>query len=135
MTTQKSSNVTVILKNGVLPRLCLFCLERETFLEGEFFTSQSSDNEWFGFYDWLRKVDGSVIGINLRPDEGEIDSGTLSYLVSLDMKNTVDTVYIFFGPDRDFDPTLSDDTDFGGNVLLHGNLGTLAITFNAPVQR
>ncbi len=132
MTTNKLADVIVVIKKNGIAKLIVLSPEHEMFFDGEFFTSQLSEPEWLGFYDWLRTINGDVIGVRLQLDEGEIDGETLRFLISLDGRNSVDSIYIFFGTDREFDPARSDDADFGGNILLRGNMGSLAITFNAP---
>lgn len=135
MIIQDESEVTVIVRKNGVAKLCPFSLSNRSSFDGEVFITQLLEPTWLGFYDWLRTSDGDVIGICLRPDEGEVDADTLNTLLSLENGNSAHTIYIYFGSDRGFDPSLSDDADFGNNILFHGSMGSLAITFNAPAKR
>lgn len=101
-------------------------------LDGEDFAVDPSVPNWIGFYDWLRTSDGEVIGVRLRPDKGTLDEATLNFLVALNEQNSVNDLRIYFAAVREFDPVLSEDCDFGGNILLRGTTGSLALAFNAP---
>lgn len=105
-------------------------------LDGELFVAHSPEPDWFGFYDWLRLSNGDVIGVRLQLDEPlPIDDERFEMLRAVDPRNSTDELYLFFGIDREFVPALSDDADFGGNILYIGNLGSVALAFNSPVER
>lgn len=101
-------------------------------IDGEDFMADPSVPDWIGFYDWLRTPDGEIIGVRLQPDEGTLDETTLNFLIALDEQNSADNLLIYFAAKREFDPVLSGDADFGGNALLRGTAGSLALAFNAP---
>jgi len=100
-------------------------------VDGGRFVATYHASGWFGFYDWLRMSTGDIIGVRLYLDEPvPITGAALALLCSLDARNSRDVVYIFFGTDRQFDLSLSDDQDFGGNVLYLGQSGSVGLVFN-----
>jgi hypothetical protein len=106
------------------------------FFAGEQFHTSQSELEWIGFYDWLRGGNGDVIGVRLSVDEpSKIDNAVWKRMISASPENSKNLVTIFFERDVHYDPLLSDDADFGGNAIFEGNLGSIAITFNAPPRR
>ena len=123
----------VVQKNGIV-KLYSFSLANQSTVDNELFKARFLEPKWLGFYDWLRASDGSTIGIYFRPDEDEIDGKILNSLISLDYRNSINRIYIFFGSDRIFDPSRSDDSDFGNNIIFDGNMGSLAISFNSPAK-
>lgn len=105
-------------------------------VDGESFVTDKPDPDWLGFYDWLRVATGEVIGVRLQLDDpSSIASEVLELLCSVDSRNSRDELYVFFGSQREFEPALSDDADFGGNVLYRGEFGSVALTFNSPTAR
>jgi hypothetical protein len=85
--------------------------------------------DWTGFYDFLRKHDGTVTGVRYAPLADDP-----AFLKSLKSKPYVRLlpnarVELYFSPDRGFVPELSADQDFGENMLLQSVSGEYAITF------
>lgn len=129
--TQPSEVAVVIVKdNGTAHLKILSC--GDFVFDDELFAKQSNEPQWFGFYDWLRASSGDLLGICLRPDEGELPEKVVQFLVSLDASSSSSNIYIFFGETKQFDAAKSDDADFGGNLLFQGNRGSIAIAFNTP---
>ena len=127
--------VAVLISQNLHVRLVEFSESERLSAGKELFPMPDSEPRWLGFYDWLRTENGEVIGVHLQPDDGEIEKEILSFLLPLNGGNSERSIYIFFGKERKFDQALSDDADFGGNFILRGTKGTLAITFNTPTPR
>lgn len=105
-------------------------------VDGELFIAKCAEPDCFGFYDWLRTSSGDVIGVRLQlEDSSAFGPEELDLLCSLDSRNTQDELFIFFGSQRIFEAAMSDDTDFGGNILYAGEFGSLAISFNNATIR
>ncbi|MDQ1813286.1 hypothetical protein RBA41_08215 [Massilia sp. CCM 9210] len=128
-------NIAVIRQNGSVT-LVKGGASDKIDVAGELFVPKNTQPEWFGFYDWLRTSKGEVIGVRLQLDSPlDIDAERLNLLYSLDARNSADELYIFFGPQREFDAEMSDDADFGRNILYIGQLGSVAISFNSAACR
>lgn len=132
VTPEIGTSVLVLIKSNGVAELIETPLAGLISLDGEDFMVDPSVPDWIGFYDWLRTSEGQVIGVRLRPDEGTLDEATLNFLIALDEQNSVDDLRIFFADGHEFDPLLSGDGDFGGNKLMRGTAGSLALAFNAP---
>lgn len=134
MEIQSDLAVLVLAKNGCPGALLDYFPAYELIIAGERFDSVPV-GEWLGFYDWLRAKNGKVIGVRLAPDEGEIPDHILGKLISVDARNSRSLIYIFFEYGEEVDPSISDDCDFGGNMIFEGDRGTVAIKFNFPTAR
>jgi hypothetical protein len=100
-------------------------------LLGEEVFRDSLLGDWLGFYDWLRTSSGEVIGVRLwvdSPIERLRAAGKCAGVVAAE---DCFPLMIYFGEGREFDELLSDDQDFGSNMLLVGANG-FALTFNSP---
>jgi hypothetical protein len=135
VTPDIGTSVLVLIKSNGVAKLIEPPFAGTISLDGEDFTVSPAVLDWIGFYDWLRTSDGQVIGVRLQPDEDTLDEATLNFLVALDKHNSVDNLRIFFADVHEFDPRFSDDGDFGGNILMRGTNGSLALAFNAPTDR
>lgn len=102
-------------------------------IEGEQFTEITND-DFFGFYDWLRPEKGKIIGLHIHDAEVDLGSGLLRgvEIVSPPEWAGLKDVQILFGPETKFDERLSCDQDFGDNGIFHGSRGSVALLFNAP---
>ena len=134
VTRNIGTSVLVLIKSNGVAELIEPPLAVMISLDGEDFVVDTSVDDWIGFYDWLRTSDGEVIGVRLRPDEGTLDEATLNFLLALNEQNSVNDLRIYFSASREFNPVLSDDCDFGWNILLRGSTGSLALAFNAPTN-
>jgi hypothetical protein len=90
--------------------------------------------DWLGFYDWLRNKSKTVIGVRIWLDEENAHAVAIGECVNAVVAKAGKELSIFFGADREFEKSLSDDQDFGGNRLFVGS-SMYAFTFNAPVPR
>ncbi|WMW80084.1 hypothetical protein RF679_15735 [Undibacterium cyanobacteriorum] len=90
--------------------------------------------DWLGFYDWLRNRSKTVIGVRIWLDEDNAHISAIGECMNAVVPIVGRELSIFFGADREFDKSLSDDQDFGGNKLFVG-ASMYALTFNAPVAR
>jgi hypothetical protein len=85
--------------------------------------------DWTGFYDFLRKRDGTLTGIRYWPFEGRSRlwrSVKNKPHVRARRKGQIE---LYFSPDRKFAAELSGDQDFGENMVLESDNGGFAITF------
>ncbi len=87
----------------------------------------------FEFYDWLRTARGQIIGFrsDYVPGEGS------SYLAN--RKNVFlfpDTIefYVYFGAERAFDESRSQDQLFTNYELFEGSDGTIMLTVDLPEE-
>lgn len=86
--------------------------------------------DWTGFYDWLRRRDGVVIGVRYWPFE---DGRELLASVPKSPVVVVEpgkSVSVRFGT-GEVEESLSDDQQFGGNQILASDEGDWAVTFDA----
>lgn len=131
----KRKRVLIALSDKVPPELCSIedLVASKVQINGEELVDAGL-GDWLGFYDWLRDAPKSIIGIRLWLDQDlkciELIRTCVNAVVAEDGRNLT----IFLGSDRKFDPSLSDDQDFGANQLFIGKR-VLAFTFNAPVDR
>jgi hypothetical protein len=125
--------VIIIINKLGQAKLNEFNLNMTPVFEDELFYTKNKTPEWlFNFYDWLRTVDNKIIGISLHSGVTGVDPEIIKFLISLDSKNSMERINIFFDRNKIFDKTISDDADFGGNIIYHGNKGSIALTFNSP---
>ena len=104
--------------------------ERLIEFDGErFFDAGLGD--WVGFYDWMRPQARRVIGVQLFPDVNNVHLARLSLCVGVESHHKGKELRIFFGDEREFQPALSGDQDFGGNQLFVGQT-RYVMTFNTP---
>lgn len=83
-----------------------------------------------GFYDWLRKTEGQVIGVRYNPlKETNFPTDSIAALSYDIVRDKPPSIEIYFGADRSFDPMLSTDQDFGDNFLYVSRDGELVIAF------
>jgi hypothetical protein len=102
-------------------------------LDNELFKTKNPAPDWlFNFYDWLRTIDNKIIGISLHSGITGIDHNIINFLISLDTKNSLDRINIYFNENKTFNASISDDSDFGGNIIYYGDKGSIALTFNPP---
>lgn len=88
------------------------------------------NNDWLGFYDWLRETSDKIIGVRFAPFR------ELYYILHALVRFSfavVDwdshSVEIFFSNARYFEPKLSVNQDFGENRILRSRENEYAITF------
>jgi hypothetical protein len=98
--------------------------------------SRLGDHDFHGFYDWLRRKDGSTIGVRyfVFRDYGSIID-TLKDLkyVTVGPKSDVGTeLCIYFGEDRSFVSEKSADQMFSGDFFFKADDGTYGISFEVP---
>jgi len=89
--------------------------------------------DWTGFYDFLRKGDGTLTGIRYWSIEERP-----RLLRSVKNKPYVRVLgkgqfELYFSPDHTFAAELSADQDFGENMVLESDNGGFAITFGLRV--
>ena len=117
------------------PRLIEAESDSESFESGgQLFTRAQSFGGWLGFYDWLRTQERAIVGVRLRSD----DPATLTLFepfVGPDVTIEGGAVSIRTSSEGLAVDALSDDADFGGNVVFYGNAGGLAIAFFSPRVR
>ena len=109
--------------------------EQQIQLDGETF-KDAGLGDFIGFYDWLRGVDGTVIGVCLWPllDETSADLDSAARCTNVESAHEGNQLSIYFGAGRTFEPTLSGDQDFGDNRLFKG-ANRWILTFSAPTER
>ena len=91
----------------------------------------SGAGDWHGFYDWLRTASGDVIGITLWVDEPIPLLRAVAECTNVVAGENCRPLTIYFGEVREFEARISDDQDFGDNMLLLSSK-RFALTFNAP---
>ena len=93
--------------------------------------SDAGQGEFTGFYDWLRTSTGVVVGVRYWPfEETQALLGSTSSLPYVERVPGQDSLAIYFSSERDVDPRASGDQAFGGNRLLTGDDGAIALTFD-----
>lgn len=105
-----------------------------SFVIGDEQFTEITNDDFFGFYDWLRPEKGKIIGLHIHDAEVNLGSGLLRgvEIVSPPEWAGLKDVQILFGPETEFDERLSCDQDFGDNGIFHGSRGSVALLFNAP---
>jgi len=93
--------------------------------------NDSGLGDWLGFYDWLRDSSKKVIGVRIWLDEENVHVAAIGECINAVMARAGKELSIFFGDDREFEDSMSDDQDFGGNRLFVGP-SVFAFSFNAP---
>ncbi len=91
--------------------------------------SQDEDN---GFYDWLRSVNGEIIGVRWYPYYGALIGKQVRYLKELKniiLDDDLLCITIYFDDQRIIDEPHSCDQDFLGNYLYFSKAGKCAISF------
>jgi hypothetical protein len=85
--------------------------------------------DWTGFYDFLRTGEGAIIGIRYSPllDDAAMLSDLKGKPYARVLPNS--TFELFFSAERSFVPELSEDQDFGDNMVLRSASGEYALTF------
>jgi hypothetical protein len=84
-----------------------------------------------GFYDWLRKPNGELVGVCYSPlREIAFPFGTVARFSYVKVPSSPTYLEIYFGPDRAYDPKISDTQDFGDNWVYRSAEGELAISFD-----
>ncbi len=83
-----------------------------------------------GFYDWLRSRDGELLGIRCTSVKEEPDvlrgARGRSYARIASDESTLE---LFFSSARNFEPSLSADQAFGGNIIYASSAGEIALSF------
>jgi hypothetical protein len=94
-----------------------------------------ANNDWTGFYDWLRNSEKKIIGIRYCPfEETEFICSIareLPYSI-VSKKNT--WVEFYFSKDREYVSEFSADQQFTGNWILRSPSGKYAITFRIDIM-
>jgi len=89
------------------------------------------DGDFAGFYDWLRTVDGRVIGVRwwLFEELRRLCDRLQGRDYAL-VDPACRFVDLWFSTERAFDPGQSNDQDFGNNRVLESDNGDLLLSFN-----
>lgn len=130
-----NATVAVVVSISEQPRIHIICgaLGPEVVLDEEVF-QDAGLGDWLGFYDWLRTKSGEVIGVRLWIDEPSEQARTLSRCAGVVTGEHGSPLVIYLSNARDAEDSMSDDQDFGCNMLLLG-ADKFALTFNAPRLR
>lgn len=97
---------------------------------------RESDFDAHAYYDWLRNRNGEILGLRLDLVEEsqyiieQIEH--LDYVETENKKTYFRIVYLYFGTDRHFEPTLSADQAFWDCFLYFSENGQIALTFLLP---
>jgi hypothetical protein len=90
---------------------------------------QVTDYDWTGFFDWLRSASEEVIGVRYCPFE----EFRFVFKAAREVPNVLVTgnsaVEVYFGENRQVDPSNSCDQDFGENEVYRSRDGKVAIAF------
>ena len=131
--------VAIVLSFEAYPELLPLSdfLKRLDGFRGEAFSQLPLKLDWFGFYDWLRNEQGTVVGVemNIDAEEGIDDkhfTGHVGVKVISSKQAFVKSLTIFFHRDENFCDSKSADQAFGGNYLFRGSKGSTALTFIEP---
>lgn len=89
---------------------------------------------WLGFYDWLRTKSGDVIGVRLWVDEASEQIRAAGRCAGVVTGEDGSPLVIYLGEAREFEEAMSDDQDFGFNMLQVSD-EKFALTFNPPRRR
>ena len=129
------ATVAVVVSPSEQPRIHTIrgALGPEIVLDEEVFRDAGL-GDWLGFYDWLRTKSGEVIGVRLWIDEPSEQVRTLSRCAGVVTGELGSPLVIHLSNARDVEDHLSDDQDFGSNMLLL-SADRFALTFNAPRPR
>ena len=99
------------------------------FVIGEKQYHDANFGDWTGFYDWLRDLEGNVLGVRYTPfEETEFltqEVGALGY-VKADPPRHLE---IYFSDRREFDEKLSCDQEFLYDAIFRSDDGEYAIGF------
>ena len=90
----------------------------------------SGAGDWLGFYDWLRNLQGEVIGVRQWIDEVSTFPFSTKF-EGVEASGKHGFLRIFFGQSREVDEANSCDQDFGHNRLLVAG-ESVALTFLGP---
>ena len=90
----------------------------------------SGAGDWLGFYDWLRNLQGEVIGVRQWIDEVSTFPFSTKF-EGVEANGKHGFLRIFFGQSREVDEANSCDQDFGHNRLLVAG-ESVALTFLGP---
>lgn len=139
LTALRRDLAIVVLCRQRLPRL--FRVNKQllgtTFeFDGERFDEITND-DFFGFYNWLRPDEGKIIGLHLLQDASEDRDLGVSGMMGVETISPPEwegekDLKILFGSETESDERLSLDQDFGDNGIFHGSNGSVALLFNAP---
>lgn len=101
--------------------------------DGEFFRSLRGV-DFNGFYDFLRDNSGRILGTSLSVfPAAELLLDTLRPFSYVEVVNPT-ILRIFFGQDRNFDPSISIDQYFGDNRIYRSTSGRTALSLSlAPL--
>ena len=99
-------------------------------LVGDVAYSDVGLGEWTGFYDWLRRADGVLLGVRYWPAEPNEslfrDAASASY-GTIGSRGSLD---IYFSTDRNYDPQRSVDQEFLYDPVFRSAGGEWAIVFD-----
>ena len=86
-----------------------------------------------GFYDWLRRADRQIIGVRYFIfREHEFIFGSFQNLEYITLGPLIDTgleVRIYFGDERNFEPSISCDQLFNGDYFFRSENNVIGLTF------
>ncbi len=108
-----------------------------SFVIGDEQFTEITNDDFFGFYDWLRPENGKIIGLYVHLDESEGRDLGVSALQGVETVSPPEwkgakDLRIWLSGQSEFDERLSCDQDFGDNGIFHGSRGSVALLFNAP---
>lgn len=94
----------------------------------------AADRDFNGFYDFLRDNSRTVLGINFSASDLPrflVDGVRSLPYVEIPYSTTL---RVFFGKDRNFSQSLSEDQHFGENRIYRSPVGRVALSFGlAPL--
>jgi hypothetical protein len=109
---------------------------QKSVLVGKRLYSRLGDHDFHGFYDWLRRKDGTTIGVRyfvFRDYESIVEKLQRLKYVTVGEKSDVGTeLCIYFGEDRSFVSEKSVDQMFSGDFFFRADDGTYGISFEVP---
>lgn len=111
----------------------------QSFAVGDEQFTEITNDDFFGFYDWLRLEKGKIVGLYVHLDESEGRDLGVPALMGVETVSPPEwqgakDMRIWFSRQSEFDENLSCDQDFGDNGIFHGSKGSVILVFNAPPQ-
>jgi hypothetical protein len=102
-------------------------------LEGKTFT-ESGLGASIGFYDWLRRSDGSLVGVRTwLSQESEIHKFRNQLVKCSRIEWGKNHFILFFSDKRDFEDKLSDDQELGAHRLAISADGVALLTYDVAL--
>lgn len=131
------ASATVALVVSVSERPCLHsirgALGSEIVIGNELF-KDAGLGDWLGFYDRLRTTSGDVIGVRLWVDQASEQVRAVGKCVGVVTGESGSPLLIYFSEARECEEAMSDDQDFGSNMLLRSS-DRFALTFSSSGLR